>query len=104
MNLDRASIEYAYLDVELDVAPAGVALEVSFAEGAFVAWSWVDGTTTEVGPGVWHVTGRHLVAGPDAPSPGAATVLALGRNTCRWRLTGVTPEKPLRDAADVRVS
>ena len=100
MRLSRASREFVSLTVTADVDLTGAILDVSIGDLPFTAWSWVGPATTEGGS--WTRTGRFLVAGPDA-DPGGALVLPAARHRVRYRLTGIEPEQPAREADTIDV-
>lgn len=103
--LDRASRELAYLDVEADRDLTDLGLEVAVGDQPFEAWQWAGpGGTTGADTGQrWQRTARRMLAGPEAPDPGDALVLAVDLHTVRWRLTG-TSESPVRRAAPIEVA
>lgn len=101
MRLNRATDEALLLDVTTDIDPATATLLVSVDGAAFVTWPWTGAATTA--DGKWTRTGMRQYRGPDA-DPSSSPVLALGRHTVKWRLTGIDPEKPVRDADPIDVT
>lgn len=85
MQLNRQAVEWYALEITTD--PTVTGWEASFDDGT----TWLASTT--VGTDGWF---RWLVAGPDAPTPGSATVLAA---SLRPLVRAVeNPEVVVRDA------
>ena len=101
MKLHRASKEYASIDVTADVNLTAATLEVSIGTGQFTPWDWTGPAVAEGGS--WSRTGRALLAGPDA-DPGNAVVLPVARHRVRYRLVGIEPEQPAREADPIDVA
>lgn len=94
MDLPRESCEYVLWP--LTGVPDAAALEASLtADPEDDPSQWVAMETVEGGA-------RLLLAGPDAPSPGTAITLPLGRTFVKIRLTA-NPEKPVRRAHTIDV-
>lgn len=108
MDLPRTGIEYAHVTLTADVTLDGTPQVALVRTGDFpeeADWNDADWVDVETVSGDTHTRdARLLLAGPQAPSPGTATVLPDRRVYLTFVRLADTPEVVIRSTGTVTVT